>query len=107
MSSKPIITRHRADDDIERAFEYYLIDAGPDLAEAFINEFEYATSHLSRFPMSGSPRFEHALAIPGLRQWPFQRFPYLILYLNQEHHLEVWRVLHGQADIPAWMRDEE
>ncbi len=107
MRSKPVITRHRADEDIDRAFEYYLSEAGPDLAEAFIDEFEHATSHLSRFPLSGSTRFEYALGIPGLRQWLFRRFPYVILYIDQEHHVEIWRVLHGHTDIPAWMRDGE
>ncbi len=107
MKPKPVVSRHKADEDLDRAFEYYLLEAGPDIAEAFINEFERVASHLSRFPLSGSTRLEHALAIPGLRQWPLRRFPYLIIYVDREHSVEIWRVLHGQTDIPDWMRGEE
>ena len=31
------------------------------------------------------------------------RFPYLIFYFERDDCVDVWRVLHGQRDIPAWM----
>ena len=107
MKPKPVVTRHRADEDVDRAFEYYLFKAGPDLAEAFIDEYERSTSHLSHFPSSGSLRLEHALFIPELRQWPLQRFPYTIFYFDREHLVEIWRVIHGKRDIPASLDDHE
>lgn len=107
MRRKPVITRRRADDDIDQAIRSYLVAGGADLAIGFVNELEHAVSHLSRLPLSGSPGLAHALGIPGLRKWPLRRFPYLIIYIDREHAVEIWRVLHGQSDIPAWLRDEE
>jgi plasmid stabilization system protein ParE len=31
-------------------------------------------------------------------------FPYLIFYVERESELDVWRMLHGQRDIPAWLQ---
>jgi toxin ParE1/3/4 len=103
---KPVVTRRAADEDLDLAFGYYLREAGPEIAEAFINEFDRSTSHLSRFPLSGSLRFEHALSIPELRHWPLRRFPYVIFYFDKERSVEIWRVLHGRADMSAWLHDE-
>jgi toxin ParE1/3/4 len=36
-----------------------------------------------------------------------RRFPYLIFYMEQADHIDVWRVLHGRRDIPALMREPE
>lgn len=107
MKNKPVVTRHQADDDIDKAFEYYLANAGSNAAIRFIDEFEKATSHLSRFPLIGSPTAGYALAIADLRQLPIRRFPYLIFYFDFEHAVEIWRVLHSQMDIPAWLQDDE
>jgi toxin ParE1/3/4 len=32
-----------------------------------------------------------------------QRYPYLVFYVERDDHIDVWRVLHGQRDIPAWL----
>jgi toxin ParE1/3/4 len=107
MKLKSVVTRRRADEDIDRAFEYYLLEAGPELAVAFIDELERSITHLSRFPLSGSTRLEYTLAIPGMRVWPLQRFPFLIIYFDTERFVEIWRVLQSQNDIPASIRNEE
>lgn len=106
MKIKPVVTRHQADNDIDRAFEFYLVEGGRDVAIAFIDEYEKSTSHLSRFPLSGSPQLEHKLAIPDLSQWPMRRFPYVIVYFDREHSVEIWRILHGHMDLPAWLQEE-
>jgi plasmid stabilization system protein ParE len=54
-----------------------------------------------------SPRYPHALNPPGLRLWPLPRYPYLVFYIEQDDHIAVWRVLHGQRDIPAWMHQPD
>jgi toxin ParE1/3/4 len=54
-------------------------------------------------PGIGSPRYAHELGLPGLRVWPLRRFPYLIFYVERADHLDVWRVLHAQRDLPGWM----
>ncbi|ENO88947.1 plasmid stabilization system [Thauera aminoaromatica S2] len=32
------------------------------------------------------------------------RYPYLVFYVERADHIDVWRVLHGERDIPAWMQ---
>jgi toxin ParE1/3/4 len=56
---------------------------------------------LSRYPQTGSSRYGHELDLPGLRMWPLKTYPFLIFYLEQPDHLDIWRVLHSQRDIPA------
>lgn len=53
------------------------------------------------------PRYATRTNTPGLRFWQVKRFPYLIFYVEREDHVDVWRVLHGQRDIPAWLQIEE
>ena len=43
--------------------------------------------------------------MPGQRSWPLTRYPHLVFYVERPDHIDVWRVLHGQRDIPAWMQD--
>jgi toxin ParE1/3/4 len=50
-------------------------------------------------------QYGHELGIPGLRSWPLKRFPQLIFYIERADHIDVWRVLHGERDIPAWMHE--
>ena len=76
-------------------------------AAAFVDALEQAMSHISRHPASGSPRYAHELSIPGLRHWPLRKFPYLVFYMELSNRVEVWRVLHGPRDIPAWMQSPE
>ena len=37
--------------------------------------------------------------------WPLRKYPYLVFYVEQADHIDVWRVLHMKRDIPAWMVD--
>ena len=57
----------------------------------------------ARHPASGSPRYAHELDLPDLRFWPLKRYPCLVFYVERRDHIDVWRVLHGQRDIPAWL----
>jgi hypothetical protein len=36
--------------------------------------------------------------------WP--RYPYLVFYVERSDHIDIWRVLHGQRDIPAWLLND-
>lgn len=36
---------------------------------------------------------------------PLDRYPYLVFYVEGKEDLDVWRVLHGQRDIPAFQRE--
>lgn len=64
MKVKPVVTHHRADDDTDTAFDFYLNEAGIEIAIAFIDELERGYSHIARHPLSGSTRFAEELGLP-------------------------------------------
>ena len=101
MKSKPVIPREIATRDIDDALSHYLGEGGASLATGFIDGLERAFQHIGMHPASGSPRYAVELDLPELRFWPIKRFPYLIFYVDRLDHVDVWRVLHGQRDIPA------
>ena len=107
MKNKPVVPRRQAEIDIDSAFEFYLTEAGTEMALAFVDSLEQAVLHISRHPTSGSPRYDSELNLLGLRFWPIKNFPYLIFYFEFETHIDVWRILHAEMDIPSWMRDPD
>ncbi len=106
MTAKPVIPRLQAHADVEEGIAYYVNEGAVSAAQGLIDELETAYRHLSRFPATGSPRYAHELNLPGLRAWPLTRYPYLVFYAEKADHVDVWRVLHSQRDIPAWMQDD-
>ena len=105
MKARPVVPRQRANRDIEEAIAYYLRENAAQAALGFIGAVEQAYTHISRSPASGSPRYAHELNLPGLRSWPVQGYPYLVFYVERSSQIDIWPVLHGQRDIPAWMHE--
>lgn len=103
MKSKPIIPRHEANRDVDEALEFYLSEDAASAAVGFVDALEQAYEHIARYAATGSPRYAHALNIPSLRFWPLSRYPYLVFYIEFDDRIDIWRVLHGQRDIPAWL----
>ena len=104
---KPVIRREQADRDVQEAVDYYLSEASEQVALAFVDALERAFQHLGCHPATGSTRYAHELDLPGLRCWPVKRYPYLVFYVERDDHVDVWRVLHGQRDMPASLRDSD
>ncbi|WP_062196765.1 type II toxin-antitoxin system RelE/ParE family toxin [Caldimonas taiwanensis] len=107
MKAKPVIPREQANRDVDDAVAYYMNEATEAVALGFIDALERAYTHITRHPATGSPRYAHELNLPGLRTWPLTRYPYLVFYVERPDHIDVWRVLHGQRDIPAWMQESD
>lgn len=107
MKAKAVVPRERANRDVDEAIAHYLSEGAEQAAAGFIDELERAYAHIGRHPGTGSPRYAHELNLPGLRVWPLTRYPHLVFYVERPDHVEVWRVLHGQRDIPAWMREPD
>ena len=107
MKPKLVIPRVQAELDIQEALNFYLEEAGAETALSFIGALEIATAHIGRHPAAGSPRYAHELSLPGLRHWPVKKFPYLLFYIEQPQHVDVWRLLHSERDIPAWMHHQK
>lgn len=103
MKAKPVVPRSVANRDVEAAVDYYISQHAHDAALGFIDALEQAYAHIARHPATGSPRYAHALNLPGLRSWPLTGYPYLVFFMEQADHIDVWRVLHSQRDIPAWL----
>ncbi len=106
MKTKPVIPRELAGKDAENAVDYYLQEAGDQVALGFIESLQKTYDYIGRHPQTGSPRYAHELNLPGLHMWPLKRYPYLVFYVEQDDHIDVWRVLNSHRDIPVWLRDE-
>lgn len=107
MRIKPVVPRERANQDVDEAVAWYLEEGAPSVAFEFIDALEQAYTHIARHPGTGSPRYAHELDLPGLRAWSLSGFPYLVFYVEGLDHIDIWRVVHAQRDIPAWMRDPD
>lgn len=93
--------RQLAIDDADAAFDYLLQNAPPGTAASFVEALQSAFDHLSRHPLTGSLRFAFELDIPELRAWPLKRFPYLVFYVCDGDHVDVWRILHAHRNVSA------
>jgi toxin ParE1/3/4 len=104
MQARPVIPREQAVRDAADAVAHYLHEGAGPAALGFIDALATAYAHIGRQPAAGSPRYAHELNLPGLRCWPTSRYPYLVFYIEGLDHVDVWRVLHAQRDIPAWLQ---
>ena len=102
---KVIVPRELANRDVEEVIDHRLVEASANVALGFVDELERAYAHIARHPASGSPRYAHQLGLADLRFWPLGRYPYLVFYVERDEQIDVWRVLHEQRDIPAWMNE--
>jgi toxin ParE1/3/4 len=100
VKRKPIIPRALALQDVDDAVAYLVQQQATDAALKMIGSLEAAYTYISKNAATGSTRYAHALDLPGLRTWPLTGHPYLIFYVEQDAHIDVWRVLHMSRDIP-------
>jgi len=105
MKAKPVVAREQASRDVDEALTYDLAEGSPKAAMGFIDALEKAYTDIGRHAASGSPRYAHELNLPGMRCWPLKRYPHLVFYVERADHIDVWRVLHGERDIPSWPQE--
>jgi len=103
VKAKPVIPRAQAIRDAQDAVDFYFEQGSEPAALGFVDALERAYRHIGRHSATGSQRYAHELALPGLRAWPVARYPYLIFFIEREDCLDVWRIMHGQRDLPAWL----
>lgn len=104
MNGKTVRPRELARRDVEIAIDYYIGQAGPGVALRCIGALESTCHTIARHPGAGSPSYAHELAPADLRCRPLTRSPHLVFYVERDDHIDVWRVLHAQRDIPAWLQ---
>ena len=105
MPARPVRFRHLATADLESAVDYYLREAGNEIALRFVDAVERAAQRASNSPQLGSLRFAYELGLPGLRVLPVARHPYRMFYVERDELVDVWRLLHSSRDIPATLQD--
>ncbi|MBS1161920.1 MAG: plasmid stabilization protein [Proteobacteria bacterium] len=105
MSGKPLVPRQQANRDIDETLNGYLKEGRPEIAGAFIDVLQQTYAQIAAHPGAGSTHFADELNLPGLRCWPLQNHPQLVCYVEQARHIDVWRVLDGKRDIPAWLHE--
>jgi len=91
--------------DFDTAVEYYTREAGADIATRFIDALQEVYCEIGNRPATGSPRYAHELNLPGLRSQTLRHFPYIVFYMERDDQIDVWRILHAQQNIAAWLRD--
>jgi toxin ParE1/3/4 len=107
VKAKPVVPREQANRDVDEIIDHYLGERAEGAAIGFIDALEQAYLHISRRPGTGSPRYAHELNLPGPRSWALRRYPHLVFHVERSDHIDVWRVLHRQRDIPAWMQEPD
>ena len=99
--AKPVRLRELAASDLEDVSDHYRSEAGEQVALEFIDAAARGMQRIGRSPHVGSLRFSFELAIPNLRAWALQRFPYVVFYVVTDHEVDVWRIFHARRDLPA------
>lgn len=105
MTGKPVVLLPRAEQDIGEIVDHYWHEGGAVLTTRCAQAVTAALGHIGRYPASGSQRYAGVLDLPGLRFWPVKGFPHLVFYVERAKQVDVWRVLHGHRDIPAWVQE--
>lgn len=103
----PVVLTAKARQEVRRITAWYRKEGGALLALRWAASVETAVRHIGANPKTGSTRYATLLKLESLRFWPLKGFPYLVFYLERNAHIDIWRVLHAQRDIPAWMGDHE
>lgn len=60
-------------------------------------------THIIRSAATGSQRCAYALNLPCWCFWHLISYARLVLDIAKAEHIDVWCVLRGERDIPAWM----
>lgn len=104
---KPVLTRPRADAEIDALADYIAADS-LDTAARFLDAMQKAFDLIGEQPGIGSKRYAHLRMWENVRLWRVPGFErHLIFYIERPGHVDVLRVLHGARDIPAALMDDQ
>lgn len=83
--------------EIQRAFEWYLEEAGQRIAAGFLDDFEQTLTLLKNHPEIGEPGGSHT------RRLIFQRYPYTVVYRLKGETLEIVAIAHHSRQPEYWV----
>jgi len=95
MSSKPVGLHEEAMAEAQAAYEWY-VTKNPAAAEGFINELDQAIEQIGRQPNIAGPH------VAETRRYVMRRFPFTVVYREQERIIEVIAVAHGRRKPGYW-----
>ena len=98
---KPSTPSALAESDVDEAVAFYLTEASFRVAERFVDAYDEALWHISRFPGTGSRRYTTSEVDFELRFWTLNKFPYAVFYRERANDVEIIRVLHQSSNIPV------
>jgi toxin ParE1/3/4 len=88
--------------DFEQQYQWYLREAGEEVAERFFRSVAETLPLLTTHPDFGNRRRFQNPILQNLRSFrarrPFQNI--LIFYRVKGNVLQVWRLMHGSRDLP-------
>lgn len=98
------VRHHQFELDLEEAAAYYLAEAGIDTPLRFIDAVEALVYRLVRHPGLGSSHYADE-SNPELRSFALKGFPYVDFFARTGDRILFWRLLHGERDILAHLRE--
>jgi len=101
----PYRLRADARHDVRDALDYYLAEEADEAAYGLVVALDDACATIAEHPGIGSRRHGESLGLDRLQTWPVTGFPFLVCYLEQGDHIDVWRVLHMRRDIASAFDD--
>ena len=87
--------------DLERQFEWYKLEAGPQVAERYLTAVEATCKLLGAYPLLGSPLGSKHPRLCGWRSFlvlrPFHR--HILFYEITESDVVLRRAMHGHSEL--------
>lgn len=100
MSARRVVTSRGADEDIAAAVDHLVTEGAVAAAEDLIDALANARDVIARHPSTGSSRIAIETGIAELRDFAVRRFPYVMIYSEENDAARIHRVLHTSRDIP-------
>lgn len=97
MASKEVVLHEEALAEAQAAYDWYAIRNGA-AAEAFIDELDYAIEQIEMFPDAGASH------LSGTRRHVMKRFPFTVIYREQEKAIQIVSVAHGRRKPGYWKK---
>ena len=93
--------RPQAEEDLDSQLDYYVREAGLDVAMRYLGGIERAIHFLYLHPDAGSSKDFGNPALKGLRSWPVPGFEEIRIYYLRpdENTIRIVRILHGKRDL--------
>lgn len=104
--SLPIVIAERAEHDIALQYQWYLEQAGMDVAEGYLLCVDETIRLLADQPYLGVSRSFRAQELQGIRSSQVcGAYGKHLVFYRASHALSIERVMHGARDLPRRLLD--